>query len=178
MGVSIELYRCHIGIFDLKWRHSYKTISNGRKSGSGMSVRHIPVLLLLALLLISGIELNPGPAFTCPVCKFSYSSISDYASHVKIHQSRQRKNQGIPCCFGCQVNFKNIHSFDSHISRLHRGQRKKEEVQQPPRVNVEPKSLCCPVCQHRIISRPEYMKHMAGHLKSGLSFECPLCFCL
>ena len=180
MGVSIEVYRCQIGIFNLNWRPPLKTKSPCGKSEIGFSFRLIPILVLLALLLISGIEPNPGPVFACPNCKSSFSSISNYAQHVKVHQSLKRKQLSkntIPCCFGCDTSFSNIPSFASHISRYHKEKGNKRQVEQLAVINVEGKVVRCPIasCQCAITTRPQYLEHMVEHLRIGLSFMCPLC---
>ena len=178
MGVSIEFYRCHIGRFQFRQGALSRSVCCRNQCDIGVSFRHVPLAVVLALLLISGIESNPGPVFTCKVCSHSYASVLEYSEHVKIHQSTKRSIfMSIPCCW-CGQHFKNISSFESHITRYHHDKRERKGSEANPILeSSSPIFVHCPLCPDELQSRSDYLKHMAAHLRDGKSFECPLSKC-
>ncbi|KAK3928351.1 Zinc finger protein 136 [Frankliniella fusca] len=163
MGIDLALYRFRIGLFS----HSGSTPKTDQHGFCGLSFRLVPVATLILLLVIAGIELNPGPtSYSCKYCELSFSSISQYASHSIIHSLR--KNFSIPCPF-CDRSLK-LASLESHISRFHRSARLRPQVQRIQAVK-------CEVCRMDLTTRKEYMDHMYSHLENGVNIQCVLTNC-
>lgn len=167
MGVSIEVFRCRVGLFNLCRVRIGSSHSDHDLTGICLSFRLIPAAALCFLLLISGIELNPGPdLFKCKYCSLSLESAAKYCEHIKVH--RHRKNFGIACCF-CSRRMKTPNAFQTHVSKHHQAQREQ--------LNFKPMDVTCSVqnCKLKLESRKDYMHHMTEHLKKNEFFKCPLC---
>ncbi|KAK3932682.1 Zinc finger and BTB domain-containing protein 17 [Frankliniella fusca] len=166
MGIGTELYRCRIGLFSPNRSCSFK--NNQPQLGfRGLSFRLVPAVTLCCLLLIAGIELNPGPPiYKCKYCDLSSSSISQYARHAAIH--KLRKNFNVPCPY-CDRQMK-FASLESHISRFHRSARLRPQV-----MNIQ--MVKCSTCRLELSTRKDYMDHMQSHLKAGVQIQCVLSNC-
>jgi len=164
MGLSLEEHRCRIGLYS----HSRsRTSSSHLGQGYSLLLRLVPFATLVILLIIAGIEANPGPALPCHYCDLSFNTVSSYFQHMKVH--KLVKKFMIPCCF-CSRQLK-LTSFHSHISRFHRSARSRPQVQQM-------KSVQCSVCKEQLNTRQDYMNHTSDkHLKNGVEIKCVLSNC-
>lgn len=166
MGISLDAFRLRIGLYNgsALMRGPASSSSDAPLIGKfGLSLRHIPVATLLLLSVT-----NPGPDFVCKYCKKCFPKSSLYVDHIKVHP--QRKQFTIPCCF-CQLNLKNVKSFNKHLSRFHC------QVQVNPAVAVA--GAKCPItsCAEDLESRQKYIEHVSSHLVNGESFQCQLGTC-
>lgn len=170
MGVSLELFRCRIGLFN--FRHvkvpSTSSTNHNVRKGIGLSLRHIPVATLCLLLIISGIEQNPGPTvFICKYCSLSFRSAAEYCDHIRIH--KLWKNFTIPCT-SCNRQVKSLTSLQSHMSRFHRNVRERPTIKSI-------KAVKCSECKIELDTRSKYKGHMEAHLTAGVSITCVLTNC-
>lgn len=167
MGISIETYRQRIGRFHPRGGSKSALSSNGGYPYTGFGLKLFPVGVIVLLLLIAGVEPNPGPDHVCKYCHSTFSNILQFCEHAKIHQSS--KNFTILCGFPkCSVRLANVNSYRTHWSKSHVARVVPKSV---PVVT----SLSCPVatCTTRITSREFYSKHMVHeHLKKGQTFQC------
>lgn len=174
MGVPIDVYRARIGLHHSCLRssrasRSSRTHEHQAFNPFGLSTLCVAAGVIVCLLLIAGVEPNPGPnAYVCKYCKLSFKSTLQYTKHLLIHS--HWKNFAIECCF-CSHKFKNAASLESHISRFHRDVREK-----PPSL---PAVFSCPVdaCKEDLGSREDYMNHMSDHLQESATFQCSLHNC-
>lgn len=108
MGISIDVWRARIGSFsghqlksdssfsegccDQNWNSSYCLHST---CFNLMGVVAFHFIVLFMCLIIGNVEMNPGPAFTCPSCNFKSSSLLNCAFHQQVH--RHEKNFAFRC---------------------------------------------------------------------------------
>ncbi|KAK3929478.1 Zinc finger protein 236 [Frankliniella fusca] len=178
MGISIEAYRARIGLYHHRLKGYSTSVPPAQPLpvGAGLSSVGFPATVLLILLLIAGVEPNPGPndSYKCKYCNLAFETIALYSKHVMVHS--HWKNFGIQCCF-CNLEFKSSASFASHITRLHREMRTTGNdtviVSQPPAI------FKCPVdsCNEKLDSRQKYMDHVPSHFTGLIAYQCKLGTC-
>lgn len=168
MGISLEQYRCRIGLCSQSQGAVSSSSNSSQSHGFLLSWTRklLPFASLLLLLVIAGVEVNPGPTLPCKFCNQTFASTSSYFQHMKIHQTVWKFT--IPFCF-CSRTVK-LGSFESHISRFHQSVRFRPQVQQI-------KSVYCSVCKIELNTKKGYMDHMQGHLKNGTEIQCVLSNC-
>ena len=166
MGSSLEEYRCRLGLF-ISVRA--KKTAVGTKSSFGLSFVHVPLAVLLFLLLIGGVDPNPGPtSITCKYCKSTFKETSVYFHHCGVHMSV--KNFSVPCVYQtCHRKFTKLQTLQVHLSRNHKKVSRTQEAFE----NIL--TYTCPIatCGEILKDKKIFNSHMAGHLNEGKCFECP-----
>lgn len=131
--------------------------------------------VLFILLLIGGIEPNPGPSeYQCRVCHTTFKSPASYCEHFRLHP-RYKASGAIPCSvLSCAAKISSVASFKSHLSLYHK-KAPPLEVPQPVSTLV----CICPVegCSKEITTKDTFVSHMNTHLKNNVQFKCPLKNC-
>jgi hypothetical protein len=80
------------------------------------AVRSCCTTTLEKLLLIGGVESNPGPAFICHIC----GEEMKYARNLKKHISNRHENSlRIPCSF-CNLRFQHLKDWQAHMIDQHK----------------------------------------------------------
>lgn len=179
MGVSIEVYRARVGLYGHVYKGAGSSSCTKPQHGSnpfGLSMVAISATLLCILLLMAGVEPNPGPdnSYKCKFCSLLFNTTSKYSQHMMVHS--HWKNFSIQCCF-CQRFFKNAVSFDSHVTRFHRDMRTK--AKDSSNRSSSSAMFTCPIddCKKILDSREVFKIHMTSHLQKGSSFQCGLGAC-
>ena len=173
--ISLELFRCRIGLFgSLHFKKSRFSTQSQKNISIGICLKHIPAALLCLLLLCSNIEPNPGPSFACkyPSCKMTFVDSSNYFHHHLVHTSQ--KSFRIPCpSLSCsRNNFQSLNALQIHLSIKHKNENKRSVVNEVS----QPFSSCvvedC-IGLHRFTQKTDFIRHMVLHLQAGKQFECP-----
>jgi hypothetical protein len=87
-----------------------------RISTKELTVRSCCPTTLEILLLIGGVESNPGPAFICHIC----GEKMKYARNLKTHITNRHENiLRIPCSF-CKMRFQHLKDWQAHMVDQHR----------------------------------------------------------
>jgi hypothetical protein len=62
MGVSIETWRSRIGQFHgYSFKSNTNNLDNINNNSKGMNISYLPIFVIAMLLIVGGIEPNPGP---------------------------------------------------------------------------------------------------------------------
>lgn len=164
MGVSLESYRLQIGCFAAvvasltKHRLSRRTAHGGRKFPT-CNLKILPLFVCALLLIIAGVESNPGPNVrSC--CGKTLNTVKGYLAHVRSDSKHFSDGKKQPCAYAhCVSVFSSVGSLGTHISTTHRSD-KIEHFQ-------------CPVVNCLDTSDTSFQAHLENHLDNGQYFNCP-----
>lgn len=159
MGTSIQEYRARIGTFqhgdNLKSRNRKIVVLQG--SSNGFSTLFPSLMICAFLLIISGVEKNPGPDYVCKECSFICTSVEKYFQHQKDSHAM------IPCMYSeCSFKTPALSPFKVHVWTCH------------PSMNVlQKESYSCPVPACKVTCSHSFQDHLEKHLAIGNEFTCP-----
>ena len=168
MGVSISVWRQSIGLFNsTKWISSGCCVSSDILS-TFHAAAHL-FFLLCVLLVIGGVELNPGPTAPdflkpCSLCPFKARTAEQHIYHQRIHANASNFVYNCPfprCARVCRT----FTAVSSHL--CYHTTRRDELIGEPAKCK-------CQYCDLEIDSNKVYVKHLKDHLDEGFAVTCPL----
>lgn len=104
----------------------------------------------------------------CTICGMKFLKQSYLLSHIRL-KHQYKANFKIGCTMGCGKTFTVLSSYTSHLAKVHSKVSNK---------GYKAASLCCSYCTHTCKNLSELISHFDGHMKTGLSVECPIENCL
>lgn len=176
MGVSTEVWRCRIGIFNKGQRYflSYNSLN------AFCTILPLSLILINILLLIGCVESNSGPSqLQCTVCSMVFNDVHNFAKHQEVHASR--KNFSYLCC-ECDDKFVTAKALEVHFSRYHRHSGTSSGTSRPASsrhdifadVLLRASNACTvPICQETLRTARFLKQHMVNHIRRGYVVLCP-----
>lgn len=169
MGVTIEVWRIRIGLF-----HG----GNRCKSSDGKEDVLSQLLMILKigavialLLLIGGIELNPGP-FPCKICSVVPETIASNIRHQNFHANNINFMYHCPS-ESCMYYSTSFSGLKYHVSIFHRTHQHQD--------SAATDRFFCPHmiddgedCSFSTMSLFGLVQHLYQHLDEGYSVWCPI----
>ncbi|KAK3915676.1 Alpha-aminoadipic semialdehyde synthase, mitochondrial [Frankliniella fusca] len=182
MGVSVEIWRARIGKFSsrCKMKSTSKTNLNVCAAVScTLLLLVVAAAVTISMLLIGGIEPNPGP-YPCNLCSVIPETVASSMRHQHMHASRIKAFVYRCPEQGCEKFATPSFSYlKYHVSVLHR-----DTYHQDPSAT---EMICCPYtslasedlgqCNYSTVSFWEFVQHLYLHLDKNHSVMCPIDDC-
>lgn len=171
MGVSVEQWRASIGLFANRKLTNPSNVK-GASVFSTLLMRLCSAVLVI-LLIIGGVELNPGP-FPCKLCSAVPETIASSIRHQRIHSLSRNFKFNCPVQ-SCLFDTTSYGSLKFHVSMFHR--------QFAHRNPAATESIVClhreaENCMFSTTSLWELVQHLCKHLQENVRIECPIEGCL
>ena len=168
-------------LLNSSWSHLTASYSGGDIStGEELMVTVIPAKLVVLLLLIAGIERNPGPAVLQAVCEYCGLGFKR-AWNLKRHVERWHHNISNIVCRFCKMGFNNLEDMNTHMDAAHKPRSSrwqvtnsafKEKVIELTYLYNEKKleKALSDTVQESVLNQIRFYRRKHGSLKFSLSF--------
>lgn len=174
MGVTVDQWRAAIGFFCGGGLCSKAVFKEPNLSFSlSLLLVCIKFSVLISLLVIGGVELNPGPTYHCRHCTFSAESVGKYVSHQAIHSLMRHV---VYYCPLCEYKTGVSRNLEGHIRRSHPTKELTPRTEQLTCISEEAK-CAVPGCGACLETVDLLLSHLKGHIKNGDTVSCPLGRC-
>lgn len=174
MGISLEQWRVTVGNISCPSKHFF-----GNKVFSSKENCSVKGLIVIAiLLLIGGVEWNPGPLFLCKACDTTLPSVRKYVRHQMIHAENSKFRFSCPYV-ACRRSFTSAIALQNHIYRSH-GDNTSSSISSfsYPISQLGPFVCKNECCKKQFSEFDELVRHTRSHVKEvGSQVQCPFKNC-
>lgn len=166
MGITVEQWRTVIGRYGCRINSH---LPNTKGDGSTLFDCLFAAAVICYLLVIGGVEINPGP-YPCKLCPTVPETITSSIRHQQMHILSRNFEFFCPV-ENCLFLTSSYGSLRFHASTFHR-----QLLHQDPAATTR---IACPSenCPFSTASLWEFVQHLCEHLNQKTSIECPIQGC-
>lgn len=173
MGISLEQWRVTTGKFSCPSKYPFR-----KKAFSVNEKQSVKLFIVIAILLvIGGVELNPGPLYSCKACKSILPSVRKFVRHQMIHAENSKFRFSCPYVT-CRSSFTSAITIQNHIYRSHCDRTSSSLSFSYHSNPIRPFVCKNEWCKKQFSEFEELVRHTRSHLTEvGSQVKCPFKNC-